>query len=325
MEQWNHKVFDSPPADFEGLALELFALQYRDCAVYRAFSDAVDKSPASVKRVEDIPFLPVRFFKSHQVLTTDFTPQAIFESSGTSGMVSSRHWVKDISLYEESFTRGFELFYGSPRQYCVLGLLPSYLERNNSSLVYMVDRLVQLSEHSESGFYLYEHDKLFALLQQLEKREQKTMLIGVSFALLDFAEKYRLPLKHTMIMETGGMKGRREELVRAELHEKLKQAFGLPAVHSEYGMTELLSQAYAAADGIFRCPPWMKMLVREEDDPFLVSQTGKGTLNIIDLANRWSCAFLATDDAGHIHAGGSFEVLGRVDGSDLRGCSLLVV
>jgi len=240
-------------------------------------------------------------------------------------MISSRHLVKDLSLYRESFTRGFELFYGSASEYCIIGLLPSYLERENSSLVLMADDLIRQSGHPQSGFYLNEFDKLAALLRELESREQKTLLIGVSFALLDFAEQYPIPLKHTIIMETGGMKGRRKELIRQELHAILQQSFSLSAIHSEYGMTELLSQAYSKGEGIYHCPPWMKILLRDDEDPLRVITSGSGVVNVIDLANIHSCSFIATDDAGKVYPDGSFEILGRVDGSDMRGCSLLVI
>jgi hypothetical protein len=259
-----------------------------------------------------------------------FEPQAVFESSGTSGSINSRHLVKEISLYEDSFTKANELFYGPVKDWCIIGLLPSYLERKNSSLVYMTEKLIHLSEHPQSGFYLDEFEKLFAVLNDLENKKQKTLLIGVTFALLDFAEKYspdsyREPLRHTVIMETGGMKGRREELIRPAIHAILMQSFSLEHIHSEYGMTELLSQAYSKGEGIFHCPPWMKVLMRDEEDPFVVKSFGAGTINVIDLANIYSCSFIATDDVGKLNTNGSFEVLGRIDGSDLRGCSLMVV
>jgi hypothetical protein len=284
-----------------------------------------------VNRIEQIPFLPIQFFKSQVIKTTNFEPEVIFESSGTSGSINSKHFIKDVSLYVKSFSKCFELFYGPTKEWCILGLLPSYLERKNSSLVYMVDKLIAQSEYLQSGFFLNEHEKLFSVLNELEKRRQKTLLVGVTFALLDFAEHYSLPLHHTTIMETGGMKGRREELVRDQVHAILKKSFQLASIHSEYGMTELLSQAYSKEKGIFHCPPWMKVMVRDEEDPLRVyshesivgSQTG--ALNIIDLANIYSCSFIATDDFGKIHADGSFEVLGRIDNSDLRGCSLLTV
>jgi hypothetical protein len=323
--QWNHKVFGVKKGDFEALALEVFRFQSINNPIYKAYLEALKVNPLYVNEIRQIPFLPIRFFKSHSVQTTSFEPAAIFESSGTTGSINSRHLVKDIGLYEESFIRGFELFYGPVKEYCFIGLLPSYMERQNSSLVYMVDKLIQLSQHPQSGFYLDEYEKLSTLLNELEKRKQKIVLIGVTFALLDFAEKYSLPLSHTIIMETGGMKGRREEMIRLQVHDILKKAFGTPVIHSEYGMTELLSQAYSKGEGVFNCPSWMKVMVRDEEDPLLVKKHGSGIINVIDLANIYSCSFIATDDAGKINADGSFEVLGRVDGSDLRGCSLMVI
>ena len=330
--QWNHKVFGVKEQDFEELALEIFNFQQENNPVYKSYLQALKINPQLVQSVEQIPFLPVSFFKSHDVQTTLFEPQAVFESSGTSGSINSRHLVKDISLYEESFTKGFELFYGPVKEWCIIALLPSYLERKNSSLVYMAEKLICSSEHPQSGFYLEEYEKLFAVLSELENHQQKTLLLGVTFALLDFAEKYSLPLRHTVVMETGGMKGRREEMIRQEVHTILKHSFSLDHIHSEYGMTELLSQSYSKGEGIFYCPPWMKILVRDEEDPFLVKRSGSGTINVIDLANIYSCSFIATDDAGKLNEDGShacrqagFEVLGRVDGSDLRGCSLMIV
>lgn len=322
--QWNDKVFGVKEG-FEASALDVFKFQYENNPVYSAYVHALKVDPGGVQSLEQIPFLPVRFFKTHDIKTSLFEPAAIFESSGTSGSINSRHLMKDLSLYEESFTKGFELFYGPVKEWCIIGLLPSYLERKNSSLVYMVDKLIHLSEHPQSGFYLDEFGKLAAVLNELEKYQQKTLLIGVTFALLDFVEKHSLPLKHTIIMETGGMKGRREEMIRPAVHDLLKKAFHVPLIHSEYGMTELLSQAYSKGEGVFNCPPWMKVLMRDEEDPFVVNHSGSGTINIIDLANIYSCSFIATDDIGKLNSDGSFEVLGRVDGSDLRGCSLLVV
>jgi phenylacetate-coenzyme A ligase PaaK-like adenylate-forming protein len=323
--QWKDKIFGVKEEDFGALALEVFNFQQENNPVYKAYLQALKINPQLVQSIDQIPFLPVRFFKSHEVKTTLLEPQAVFESSGTSGSINSRHLVKDISLYEDSFTKGFKLFYGPVTDWCIIGLLPSYLERKNSSLVYMVDKLISLSEHPQSGFYLDEYEKLFAVLKELEKHQQKTLLIGVTFALLDFAEKYSLPLKHTIVMETGGMKGRRKEMIRKEVHAILKQSFSLEHIHSEYGMTELLSQAFSSGSGIFNCPPWMKILVRDEEDPFLVKRSGSGTINVIDLANIYSCSFIATDDTCKLNEGGNFEVLGRVDGSDLRGCSLMVL
>jgi Acyl-protein synthetase, LuxE len=322
--QWNDNFFGIKEGGFEALALEVFRFQSTNNPIYKAYLEALNVNPLFIVSIKQIPFLPIRFFKSHAVQSTLFEPAAIFESSGTTGSINSSHLVKNLSLYEESFIRGFELFYGPVKEYCILGLLPSYLERNNSSLVYMVDKLIQLSKHPQSGFYLDEYEKLYIILSELEKRKQKIILIGVTFALLDFAEKYSLPLCHTIIMETGGMKGRREEMIRLQVHDSLKKSLGVSVIHSEYGMTELLSQAYSKGEGIFNCPPWMKVMVRDEEDPLLVKENGSGVINVIDLANIYSCSFIATDDAGKINADGSFEVLGRMDGSDLRGCSLMV-
>jgi hypothetical protein len=254
----------------------------------------------------------------------------IFESSGTTTTVNSRHLVKEVSLYKESFNRAFELFYGKPKDWCILALLPSYLERNNSSLVMMADTLIQQSKYPDSGFYLHNTDDLFEKLKQLESEKQKTLLLGVTFALLDFAEKYPLSLHCTTVMETGGMKGRKEEMTRQGVHQYLCKQFGLTAIHSEYGMTELLSQAYSSGNGIFKCPPWMKIVIRDEDNPLGIKFNQKnsslnGAINIIDLANIYSCSFIATDDAGKLYPDGSFEIIGRLDYSDIRGCSLLTI
>lgn len=309
----------------ENLVLELFRFQYLTNALYRAYVDALKVDPASVQSVSRIPFLPIQFFKTHRVICGEFEPEAVFESSGTTATVNSRHLVKDAAIYTHSFMEAFRLFYGDVKDFVVLGLLPSYLERQSSSLVYMVQELIRRSGHAESGFYLYEHEKLAATLQELEARGQKVLLIGVTFALLDFAESHSLQLRHTVVMETGGMKGRREEWTRAELHAYLSARLGVPAIHAEYGMTELLSQAYSKAHGIFYCPPWMKVLLRDENDPFqLYTRNASGVINIIDMANIYSCAFIATDDIGRIHADGGFEVLGRLDSSALRGCSLMI-
>jgi phenylacetate-coenzyme A ligase PaaK-like adenylate-forming protein len=310
--------------DFIPRALDTFRLQYAQNPLYREYTDALGVRPESVRSLAEIPFLPVSFFKTHAVRTGDFIPEVVFESSGTTGSVTSRHAVKELGLYRRSFSAGFERFYGSITDWCVIGLLPSYLERSHSSLVLMVHELIGASGHPDSGFYLYEHELLKEVLERLERRGQKTLLIGVTFALLDFAEKYSLSLRHTVVMETGGMKGRRKEITREELHAYLKERLGLKAVHAEYGMTELLSQAYSTGEGLFSCPPWMKVLVRSEDDPMEVRSEGEGLINIIDLANVWSCSFLATEDIGRLRADGRFEVAGRVDNSDIRGCSLLL-
>jgi hypothetical protein len=271
-----------------------------------------------------IPFLPISFFKTQDVFIGE-KPVNLFESSGTTQDVKSHHWVQDLSLYEASFLKGFELFYGKPSHYCIIGLLPSYLERKHSSLVYMVDKLIKASGHAQSGFYLDDFTKLNEVLHDLENQKQKVWFIGVSFALTDFAIAYPQQLNSTIVLETGGMKGRKEELTRNELHQLLREHLGTSTIHSEYGMTELLSQAYSIKEGVFKCPPWMKVMVAEEEDPTAIKETGRGVLHIIDLANIYSCSFIATEDIGEVFEDGSFTVLGRIDASARRGCSLLVV
>jgi len=316
-------------SNYEALALQVFLYQYENNRLYREYVDLLGVNPQFVNRLEAIPFLPIRFFKSHAVVCGDALPTQWFESSGTTGTTNSRHYVADIQLYRESFQQGFQKFYGDPAGYAIIGLLPSYLERQHSSLVMMVDELIQQSEVPESGFYLYEHGKLKDTLQQLEARQKKTLLIGVTFALLDFAEAYPIPLKHTILMETGGMKGRREEMTRDQVHAVLTNAFQVPLIHSEYGMTELLSQGYSDGRGIFKPADTMRILLRDDDDPMEVCTAGetpsRGIINVVDLANLDSCAFIATEDAGVLYPDGSFEVTGRVDHSDIRGCSLMVV
>jgi Acyl-protein synthetase, LuxE len=319
------EIFAGLPGNFKNQALRLFEKQWLSNALYRNFADRFQASPQTVTTLNQLPFLPVSFFKTMAVRTGDFVPEIIFESSGTTGQQPARHAVREASLYRESFVKGFEFFYGSPRDYCILGLLPAYLERSGSSLVMMVDELMRLSAHPENGFYLYDFDRLHAVLCNLEKHKVRTILIGVSFALLDFAERYNMELSCTTIMETGGMKGRGVEMTRSALHETLQEKLGVSKIHSEYGMTELLSQAYSSGDGIYKPVPWMKVLVRDEDDPLSIRESGEGLLNIIDLANRDSCAFIATDDVAKINEDGSFEILGRMDNSDIRGCSLMVV
>lgn len=308
---------------FRQIAREVFRRQYFGTAIYRAYCDAIGKTPASVSSIETIPFLPISFFKSHAVKNGNFEPVTLFQSSGTTGMTTSRHYIKDLSLYEKSFLACFEQFYGKPEAFCILGLLPSYLEQGSSSLVYMVDTLIKKSGHPQSGFYLYDHDKLHATLSQLEASGQPSILFGVTYALLDFAANHALPLKHTIVIETGGMKGRKKERTKAELYQQIRTAFSLPHVHAEYGMTELLSQAYAI-NGIYRSPAWMRIVLRDETDPFCLGGTS-GAINVIDLANLHSCSFIATEDLGKLHPEGSFEVLGRMDNTDIRGCSQLAL
>ncbi len=311
---------------FRETALKVFLFQSVHNPVYREYITTLQINPSQVREVEEIPFLPIEFFRTHRVLCEGKGAELVFESSGTTGRSRSKHHVADTALYRESFTRGFQFFYGSPEQYCILALLPSYLERSGSSLVYMMDHLIRKSEHPDSGFYLDDFDKLFSTLETHHKDRHPTLLVGVSFALLDLAEKHPIELgTHMTVMETGGMKGRRKELIRNELHSKLKKAFGCGNIHSEYGMTELLSQAYAMREGRFRCPPWMKILIRDPNDPFSLLTAGhSGGINIIDLANLFSCSFIATADLGKAFEDESFEVLGRFDHSDTRGCNLLV-
>lgn len=313
------------------MALKIFLLQYDNNSLYKQYVDALGIVPEEINAIEKIPFLPISFFKTHQVKTTSFEPEIIFESSGTTGKTTSRHFVKKLSLYKKTFLKGFQLFYGNPNNWCVLGLLPGYLERENSSLIVMVDELIKKSYNSSSGFYLHDYRKLYQTLLHNEIKGTPTLLIGVTYALFDFAEKYSLKLENGVVMETGGMKGKREEITRAEVHSFLKNKFRTDKIHSEYGMTELLSQAYSSGNGIFQSPAWMKILVREYNDPFAVTadprtqKSANGLVNVIDLANLYSCSFIATDDVGKIYRNNSFEILGRRDSSDMRGCSLLAV
>lgn len=312
-------------AEFHSAALAIFKFQYQKNLVYQEFCNHLKKTPSQVKQLDDIPFLPIEFFKSKQLISDRKKPEILFTSSGTTGSKTSTHYVTDIQLYEKSYLKAFEQFYGNISEYCVLALLPSYLEREGSSLIYMVDDLIKKSKHTDGGFYLGEIEILKDKLVQLDNTGNKVLLIGVSFALLDFAEKHQLQLKNTIVMETGGMKGRRKELIREELHAELKKGFGVQNIHSEYGMTELLSQAYSSGDGIFKTPPWMKVLTRDTEDPLSMNTSGKtGGINIIDLANKNSCAFIATQDLGKVYEDGSFEVLGRYDSSDIRGCNLMI-
>jgi hypothetical protein len=269
--------------------------------------------------------LPVSLFKTHQVYCGNQVPEAVFTSSGTTGMVTSQHAVAHLHFYETSFRLAFEQYYGMVEQYAVLALLPAYLERSGSSLVYMANALIQQSGQADSGFFLTATGALQQILMRREAAGAPSLLLGVSFALLDFAEQHAMPLKHTIIAETGGMKGRRRELTRMELHDELCKAFRVNAIHSEYGMTELLSQAWSNGHGVYKCPPWMRVYVRAEDDPGTIKPSGTGILCIADLANLYSCSFIETQDIGHLYPDGSFEVLGRLDYSDIRGCSLLTL
>ena len=327
-----YRVFDASGDNFNKLALEIFHFQSAHNSNYRRYCELLHIHPEEVTDLRQIPYLPIRFFKTHDIFTGELKTERVFESSGTTGSVPSRHLIKDIRLYQKSFNKAFTQFYGRPSNYCILGLLPSYLERNNSSLVMMVDQLIKQSGHPQSGFFLHDHRTLHSIILHNEILQQPTLLIGVSYALLDFSEAFPMKLEHTIVMETGGMKGRKKEITREELHDRLKKNLGTAQIHAEYGMTELLSQAYSHADGLFRCPPWMKVLIREEDDPLVIKSkeniSGKplvGALNIIDLANVWSCSFIGTDDLGRLHANGSFEMMGRMDESDIRGCGLLAL
>lgn len=311
--------------DFNEVALMVFGFQYRNNKTYQEFCNHLGRTPKEVTLLEQIPFLPIEFFKSRKVVCDSDFHDIIFTSSGTTGTVTSKHYVTDLSLYQESFRKGFSHFYGDIKDYTVLALLPSYLERSGSSLIYMANDMIESSEAKESGFYLHNIDELAEQIKTLDQSGRKILLIGVSFALLDLIETHQFSLKNTIVMETGGMKGRRKELIRNELHHLLGKGFGLKKIHSEYGMTELLSQAYSKGDGIFGCPPWMKVIIRDPEDPLTLLPPGKsGGMNIIDLANLNSCSFIASQDLGKLK-GDNFEVIGRFDHSDIRGCNLMVL
>jgi phenylacetate-coenzyme A ligase PaaK-like adenylate-forming protein len=310
---------------FNEAALAVFNYQAQHCSVYRDYISHLNLKSTALKHYTEIPFLPIGFFKSHEVLSTNDKPALIFSSSGTTGQITSKHLVTDVTLYEESYNKAFKQFYGDPSESCILALLPSYLEREGSSLIYMVDDLLKQSKHPLSGYFLHNVDQLNSVLTELKKTNQKTILIGVTYALLDFVEQFQVNFPELIVMETGGMKGKRKEMVREELHEILTTSFGVEQIHSEYGMTELLSQGYSYGNGIFNCPPWMKIMLRDTSDPLsLLVNKQSGGINIIDLANVNSCSFIATQDLGKIYPDGSFEVLGRFDYADVRGCNLLV-
>ena len=322
-----NKIFNiQTPENFKQVAFSVFRHQFENNKVYRSFCDLLYIHPSDVHTLEDIPFLPIEFFKSKKIISSLEEVQEVFTSSGTTGSVTSKHYVTDIEFYKESYLKGFAHFYGNIEDYAVLALLPNYLERKGSSLVYMVADLIQRSKNKKSGFYLNNIEELAKKLIKIDQKGQKTLLIGVSFALMDLIEKYQFELKNTIIMETGGMKGRRKELVRDELHAFLQQGFGVATIHSEYGMTELLSQGYSRGNGIFQTPPWMKVITRDPEDALSIQKNGKtGGINIIDLANYNSCAFIATQDLGKVHQNGTFEIIGRFDNSDIRGCNLMVL
>ena len=312
--------------EFIDVALEVFKHQFNSNRVYRSFCDLLFVHPSDVTSLEQIPFLPIQFFKTKEVVSSTKKIEEAFTSSGTTGNLTSKHFVTDISFYQQSYLKGFAHFYGDIKEYTVLALLPNYLERKGSSLVYMVDDLIQKSEKSNSGFYLNNLSELAHKLKILDKNGEKILLIGVSFALLDLLDEFSFNLENTVIMETGGMKGRRKELIREELHSILKKGFGVEKIHSEYGMTELLSQGYSKGNGLFDCPPWMKILTRDTEDALSILPHGKsGGINVIDLANYNSCSFIATQDLGKVYKSGSFEIIGRFDNSDIRGCNLMIL
>lgn len=316
----------SSKKEFEKITLKVFRFQYDNNSVYKQFCGFLKKDKTNVKSIEEIPFLPIQFFKSHTIVSSTESIQHTFTSSGTTGIQTSKHHVTDLSIYEASFQLGFSEFYGNIEDYCVLALLPSYLEREGSSLVYMAKDFIQKSNHPDSGFYLRNYNELISKLIELDNSGQSVLLIGITYALLDLIELQSFQLKNTIIMETGGMKGKRKEMIREELHETLTKGFGTSVIHSEYGMTELLSQAYSLGNGIFECPPWMQILIRDTEDPLTYIKEGKtGGINVIDLANINSCSFIATQDLGKKYANQTFEVLGRFDNSDLRGCNLMVL
>ena len=312
-------------ATFNEVALAIFKHQAHNCTVYKNYISHLKKDFSAVKSYKEIPFLPISFFKSHQVLSTADEPEVVFSSSGTTGQITSKHLVSDVKIYEESYMKAFQQFYGNPKDLCILALLPSYLEREGSSLIYMVDDLLKQSKHPQSGYFLHDVAQLYSTLLALAAAKQKTILIGVTYALLDFAAQFQIDFPELIVMETGGMKGKRKEMVREELHETLYAGFGVKNIHSEYGMTELLSQGYSYGQGIFNCPPWMKILLRDTSDPLsLLHGKQSGGINVIDLANINSCSFIATQDLGKVYEDGSFKVLGRFDNADIRGCNLLV-
>lgn len=311
--------------EFNILCIDIFHHQYKNNKIYHNFVDELNVDVNKIKEYTEILFLPINFFKTHIIKSTEDEAQKIFLSSSTTGLNQSKHYINDIEVYNKSFLETFRIFYGEPADYCILALLPSYLEREGSSLIFMMDRLIKESKNSKSGFYLNEHKKLAETLETLKKEKQKIFLLGVSFGLLDFIENYTVKIPDAIVMETGGMKGRRNEMIRDELHFLLKKSFGVKTIHSEYGMTELLSQAYSFGNGIFNTPPWMKILIRDINDPLcLIDKNKTGGINIIDLANYNSCSFIATQDLGKINDDNSFEIIGRFDDSDIRGCNLLI-
>jgi len=326
LETFTNSLFTIDSTEmFDKMTLEAFRYQYKNNCIYKKYTDLIHISPSEVEKVEDIPFLPIEFFRYHKIIAGKQEYDIVFGSSGTTDKSRSKHYIKDVKLYEMSFKKSFEHFYGNVMDYCILALLPSYKERDDSSLIYMVHDLIKKSCKPYSGFFLNNTDELIERLNFLHSKSEKILLIGVSFALLDLIEKYNISVPGAIIMETGGMKGKREEIIKPELHKKLCEGFSLKQVHSEYGMTELLSQAYSKGNGIFHCPPWMKVVIRDIHAPSSVLGKNKtGGINVIDLANINSCCFIETSDLGKIFEDNSFEVLGRMDNSDIRGCNLLV-
>ena len=311
--------------NFEAACLAIFRYQAEYCEPYKIYLNNLGVNPQQIKTINEIPFLPIRFFKERKVYASTKPEEVIFTSSSTTGTGESKHFIAEVDIYEQSFGKGFQHFYGFPSDYTILALLPSYLERNGSSLIYMVEELILQSNKPDSGFFLHNHSELFDKLCYLKKEKKPCLLIGVSYALLDFVEHYPISFPELIVMETGGMKGRRKEMVRQELHNMLCKGFGVETIHSEYGMTECLSQAYSKGRGIYNCPPWMKVLARDIYDPFgLVKYGETGGVNIIDLANVYSCSFIETQDLGKVYEDGSFEILGRFDNSDIRGCNLMI-
>ena len=320
------KAGESTVAEFENLALQVFEYQYKYNAFYRRYCSLIGKELSKISHLLDIPFLPIQFFKSNIIRTNEWTEETIFSSSGTTGAITSQHFVRELDFYKNIARQGFEYFYGSIENYCVLGLLPSYLERGGSSLVAMTDDFIKHSKYSDSGFFLYDYSNLHKILLKNKAENIPTLLIGVSFALLDFVEEFSVDFPELIVMETGGMKGRRREMIRDELHENIKRGFNAQLIHSEYGMTELMSQAYSKGEGIFNTIPTLKVLIRELNDPLsIMTQKERiGVVNVIDLANLDTCSFIATDDLSKVYADGSFSILGRLDNSDVRGCNLMV-
>ncbi|WP_293880983.1 acyl transferase [Sphingobacterium sp. UBA1498] len=325
MTNWKDFFEIKTEYDFNQQCLETYQFQSQHCKIYRDYIRILGKDKALIEHYTEIPFLPIEFFKTQQVITEGMEAEMVFSSSGTTGMLTSKHFVADLNIYEHTFRRIFEDFYGPLSNIAVLALLPSYLERSGSSLIYMVDDLMKQSDQPESNYFLYNHQELYETLVRLKNKGTKTILFGVTYALLDFIEHYAFDFPELIIMETGGMKGKRKEMVKQEIHQLLEKAFGVVGIHSEYGMTELLSQGYSSGQGIFQLPKWMKILIRDTNDPLsLIPSNKSGGINVIDLANRYSCSFIATQDLGKVHADGSFEILGRFDQSDIRGCNLLV-